>query len=223
MDTPQIRVSIEAVIFDCDGTLVDTESIENTVLLQYARESGLSLTLEEAVRKFAGVKMSDCVEMIEAITGESLPAEFVSEFRRRCREEFEAGLQPIDGVVEVLSELQLPYCVASNGPLKKLELTLGLTGLKRFFEDRVFSAYTIDSWKPAPDLFLHAARELETSPQHCVVVDDSLPGVQAGIAAGMHVIAFRMSDLPPEIDACVHSVSDFREIPSVIGNHEKHE
>ena len=119
-------------------------------------------------------------------------------------------------MVDVLSGLQLPYCVASNGPLEKLELTLGLTGLKRFFEDRVYSAYTINSWKPAPDLFLHAARELETSPQRCIVVEDSLPGIQAGIAAGMRVIAFRASDLPSEIHACVDSVHDFREIGSIV-------
>ncbi len=216
-------MSIEAVIFDCDGTLVDTESIENTVLLQYAREFGLSLTLEEAVRRFAGVKMSDCVEIIESMTGRALPAEFVPEFRRRCRVEFEAGLKPIDGVVDVLSDLQLPYCVASNGPLEKLELTLGLTGLKRFFEDRVFSAYTINSWKPVPDLFLLAARELGASPRQCLVVEDSLPGIQAGIAAGMQVIAFRMNDLPPEVDSRVDSVHDFRKITSVIGKHEHHE
>jgi len=209
-------MSIEAVIFDCDGTLVDTESIENTVLLHYAQEFGLTLTFEEAVGNFAGVKMSDCVEIIEAMTGRSLPVEFVPEFRRRCRVEFEAGLKPIDGVVDVLSELQLPCCVASNGPLEKLELTLGLTGLKRFFEDRVFSAYSIDAWKPAPDLFLHAACALETSPQQCVVVEDSLPGIQAGIAAGMHVIAFRMNDLPSEIGACVDSVHNFREIGPII-------
>lgn len=207
---------IEAVIFDCDGTLVDTESIENTVLVEYAREFGLSLTFEEAVRRFAGVKMSVCVEMIEAEIGRALPDDFVSVFRRRSRAEFEAGLKPIDGVTDVLNELQLPYCVASNGPLEKLELTLGLTGLKRFFADRVFSAYEIDSWKPAPDLFLHAAGALGVAPVRCAVVEDSLPGIQAGLAAGMQVIAFRMSDLPAETESRVHRLQDFREIGRLI-------
>lgn len=211
-------MGVEAIIFDCDGTLVDTERIENTVLLDFAREFGLSLTFDEAIRQFAGVKMSECVEIIEAAIGRPLPDDFVPVFRHRCRDEFEAGLKPIDGVVEVLEQITWPYCVASNGPLEKLELTLGLTGLKRFFSDRVFSAYEIDVWKPAPDLFLHAARSMNVTPEQCVVVEDSLPGIQAGLAAGMHVIGFRMHDLPEMLADRIHSAGNFNEIPQIISS-----
>lgn len=210
------RMIIAAVIFDCDGTLVDTERIENTVLLEYAREFGLSLTFEEALQQFAGVKMSDCVEIIERAIGRSLPDDFVPQFRQRCRDEFEAGLTPIDGVEQVLEDFAWPYCVASNGPLEKLELTLGLTRLKRHFGDRVFSAYEINSWKPAPDLFLHAAKAMNAAPEQCVVVEDSLPGIEAGLAAGMHVIGFRMHGLSADLASRIHSTDDFNDVPHII-------
>lgn len=207
---------IEFIIFDCDGTLVDTESIENTVLIDYAREFGLQFSFDEAVRRFAGVKMADCVAIIEDEIGRGLPDDFVPSFRRRCVEHFEAGLKPIDGVVDVLRGLTLPYCVATNGPLEKIELTLKLTGLREFFGNRIFSAYEIDSWKPAPDLFLQAAEESGFRAEHCVVVEDSLPGIQAGLAAGMAVIGFRMPDLPIELGNRIYQVSNFAAIPSVL-------
>ena len=133
--------------------------------------------------------MAECVARIEAIGGVRMPDEFVPELRRRSAVEFRRRLQPIDGAREVLAALTVPFCVVSNGPREKIELSLTVTGLRDLVADRVFSAYDIGSWKPHPGLFLHAAAALGVDPGECAVVEDSIAGVEAGVAAGMHVYA----------------------------------
>lgn len=205
-------MNIQAIIFDCDGTLVDTESIENRLLVEYAAEFGFSVTYERAVELFAGIKMAVCVSIIEQEIGRSLPDDFIPVFRQRCVDEFERGLTPLPGVVETLEQLTHPYCVASNGPLEKMEITLGLTGLQKFFGDRVYSAYEIECWKPDPGLFLYAAAQMEVAPQNCLVVEDSPTGVTAGVAAGMNVVAYRTEGLALDIARQVHFIEDFAEV-----------
>ena len=104
------------------------------------------------------------------------------------------------GASELLSKLDVPFCVATNGPREKVELTLALTGLRAYFGEHVFCAYDTGFFKPDPGLFLHAAKALRIAPGRCAVVEDSLPGVVAGLAAGMQVFTlFPSSDLPPEL------------------------
>lgn len=115
----------------------------------------------------------------------------------------------IPGAFDLLERLTIPFCVATNGPREKAELTLELTGLLKFFPDRLFSAYEVGIYKPDPGLFLHAAQVMGVAPERCAVVEDSLPGVQAGLAAGMQVYAL----LPPEglgteISQQVHFITD---------------
>ncbi len=205
-------MTVEAVIFDCDGTLVDTESIENRVIVEHAAEFGFQTTPDEAMHLFAGIKMAVCVEIIEERIGRQLPDDFIPNFRKRCVDEFERGLVPLPGVVESLEQLELPFCVASNGPLEKMKKTLGLTGLLKFFGDQLYSAYEIECWKPAPGLFLHAASKLGFAPTQCLVVEDSPTGVAAGVAAKMKVAAYRCEHLPPDHSSDVHQIADFREV-----------
>jgi len=180
----------KAVIFDCDGTLVDSETSGMTALHEQARKLGYSLPLAQALDAFRGRQLARCVEMIEADTGRRTPAGFIATVRAAMAEKFRAGISPMPGACGLLQALRragVPYGIASNGPQDKMELTLGLSGLSGYFEKHVFSAYEVGHWKPAPELFLHAAREMSVAAASCAVVEDSLPGIAAGLAAGMRV------------------------------------
>ena len=180
----------QAIIFDCDGTLVDSELIGNQVIVESVAELGLHLTLAEALHHFVGRKMADTIAIIEQMLDKPLPEQFLSELRHRMNEAFETRLQPFDGVHDLLQALKMPVCVASNGPHEKMQVSLGVTGLLPYFEGRIFSGYDCGSWKPEPGLFLHAAQSMGVAPEACAVVEDSLYGVQAGVAAGMSVFGF---------------------------------
>lgn len=194
-------MNIKGVIFDCDGTLVDSEVISMQVLQQLCAEHGLELSMEEAMESFAGNELAVVLQILEKKLNGQLPADFLDTFRTKQLAELADSLTAIHGAHELVQSLTVPTCVASNAPLSKVNLCLNITSLDRFFtSDRIFSAYTIEKWKPAPDLFLQAAKELSVSPQNCLVVEDSLFGVQAGVAAGMQVVALdrhsRLRELP---------------------------
>ena len=192
------RVPIEAVIFDCDGTLVDSELLANEVLVEYAGGFGVPISLEEALECYVGGRMADCVEDMEKRLGRKLPDSFVPELRARTAEVFRSRLKAMEGAAEMLEALQVPCCVASSGPPEKIELSLRLTGLLPKFEGRIFSAYEIGHWKPDPRLLLHAAHAMGVLPDRCAVVEDSLPGIRAGLAAGMTTFAFRWRGALPD-------------------------
>jgi HAD superfamily hydrolase (TIGR01509 family) len=141
------------------------------------------------VEAFRGRKLADCLAEVEARLGVPLPAEFVPEFRRRTAAAFRDELLPMPGAAELVESLAIPYCVASSGPREKIELSLSITGLLPLFIGRIVSSYEVGSWKPDPGLFLHAARIMNVAPGECAVVEDSLPGFEAGLAAGMRVFA----------------------------------
>lgn len=183
----------DAIIFDCDGTLVDSEVLGNRVLVECVNELGLDYTLEEALAQFTGRKMGDTLALVEQRLGRKLPDDFLPELRRRMAVAFEAELRPIAGVEALLRELRVPFCVASNGPGEKMEVSLRATGLLPYFEGRIVSAYDIGSWKPEPGLFLHAAHVMGVAPERCAVVEDSILGVRGGVAAGMTVFGFAPS------------------------------
>jgi|SRR5579883_3377873 len=180
----------ELVIFDCDGVLVDSEALGNRVLVAFVAEFGLTLELEEAMLLFKGCKMADCVAVIEQRLGKKMPADFVGQLRARTAEAFEHELRPVEGIEAALDQINLPICVASSGPLEKIKLALRITNLLPRFEGRIFSSYEIESWKPAPDLFLHAAKNMGVQARYCTVIEDSVLGVRAGIAAGMKVLGY---------------------------------
>ncbi len=133
---------IEAVIFDCDGTLVDSEPLANAALVECIAPFGLRMTAQEAMQAYVGGKMADCVADLERRLGRKLPDSFVPQVRKRTAEVFRARLEAVDGALEVLADLRLPFCVASSGPMEKIELSLGLTGLAGFLHATGFSART---------------------------------------------------------------------------------
>ncbi len=201
------EIHVDAILFDCDGTLVDSEELAIGLLVEMAAEHGAHMTAADALEQFRGTQLSDCVTHFEALLGSNLPAAFVSDYRTRMTARFREELQPIEGALELVQALELPMCIASNGPREKVELSLSLTGLLPFFRDHIYSSYDVGVWKPAPDLFLHAASSMGVDPQRCAVVEDSMPGIEAGLAAGMTVYAFQPHERDPAIPAGVTIVT----------------
>lgn len=187
MDFP---VTGPLVIFDCDGVLVDSERLSHTVLCEMLHELGVVLGFDDAVQRFIGTSLPVCMERVRELLGCAPPDRFEVEFGIRTRAAFAAGLTAVPGVEDVLSSLTIQYCVASNGDRAKVDFTLGHTGLLPRFAGRIYTADDVQNPKPAPDIFLHAARSMHADPLHTIVVEDTPTGVTAGKAAGMKVIGF---------------------------------
>ena len=178
------------LIFDCDGVLVDSETLSSQVLADFLTELGYPLTAAESVARFTGMSISG-VGLAIAAEGHGLPADFVDEVNRRADAVFDRDLKAVTGVAAVLAQLSGPRCVASSGRPARIARSLRSTGLDRFFAPEVlFSAAMVARGKPAPDLFLHAAAAMGAAPADCVVVEDSMLGVQAARAAGMPVLGY---------------------------------
>jgi HAD superfamily hydrolase (TIGR01509 family) len=189
------------VVFDCDGVLVDSERLSVQVEVGILADLGWELSPAEIVERFLGIADSDYVAQIEEHLGRRLPSGWLEEMAPRYREAFERELAPVPGVMAALAEFDragIPTCVASSGSHDKLALTLGLTGLAERFSGRTFSATEVGRGKPAPDLFLFAARRMGVAPTRCVVVEDSPAGVAAGRSAGMRTIAYLSGLVPAE-------------------------
>lgn len=182
---------ISLVIFDCDGVLVDSEHLANTLFAKICRDLGFEITDEEAMENFPGNRFSTCVTYVEQKNGRPVPEEILPLFRQQCTDVFAARLLPIDGVTELLTQIRKPKVVASNGPRDKMIENLITCKLYHHFKpDHIFSAYDINKWKPEPDLFLAAANYMGIAPNECIVLEDSTAGVQAALAAGMNVVGF---------------------------------
>lgn len=203
---------LELVIFDCDGTLVDSEVVAARAWSEHVAGYGVELSAEQALARFRGVSMTWCLAHVEALRGQALPATFEQDLRAHMAVLLEQHLQPINGALEMIERLHLPFALASNAPHHKIELCLRVTGLLSHFAGRIFSAYDVQRWKPDPALFLHAAAQLGVAPSRCAVVEDSLPGVHAGLAAGMKVIALQEHGVHPEMPAGVPVISDLSQL-----------
>ena len=184
------------VIFDCDGVLVDSETISCGVVAEMSTELGYPMSAKEGLQTFAGTSLNFVVQYIEEKTSKKIPYPFEEAYRLRTTEAFKSQLQPIIGVREALQQIPLLKCVASNGPLEKVKSNLSITGLRSFFPQHLFSAYQVQRWKPDPALFLYAAKTLGVAPADCIVVEDSTHGVEAAIAAGMDILGFPGSTTP---------------------------
>lgn len=185
-----MTVLIELLIFDCDGVLVDSERLSHGVLQQMLAELGVTLSFDATVERFIGSSLPVCMARVGELLGGTPPEDFVERFGQRTRAAFEVDLVAVRGVEPLLDVLRTPYCVASNGNRKKVEFTLGHTGLLPRFAGRIFTADDVLHPKPAPDLFLHAARSLRATPQRSTVVEDTPTGIAAAKAAGMRAIGF---------------------------------
>jgi HAD superfamily hydrolase (TIGR01509 family) len=183
-------MNTKCIIFDCDGVLVDTEKIGNGILLEMAAEHGFDMKIEDAYRSFNGRNLKECFQHIESAIAKKLPQSFENEYRTKSFEAFKTQVKPMEGVVEFIDKLEIPYCVASSGPVDKIRLNLEVAGLLDKFENRIFSSYQINSWKPEPGIFLHAAKQMGFEVKDCVVIEDSKAGVMSGKSGGFRVYGF---------------------------------
>jgi HAD superfamily hydrolase (TIGR01509 family) len=201
------------VIFDCDGVLVDSELLSNHVLRDALAEIGIDLTVEQTMAEFMGRSRKHLLARTAELLGGPVPHDFGEHYDERRDAAFWDSLEPVAGIEEALDALDaagVATCVASSGDHQKMRLTLGMTGLYERFEGRIFSATEVAHGKPAPDLFLHAARRMGFEPADCVVVEDAPAGVEAGRAAGMRVLGFG-----EELDADL-VFSDMAELPHLL-------
>jgi len=186
-------MDFDLVIFDCDGVLVDSEPLANRELQRALADCGLALSLDQVVGHFVGLSMTSVLSKAARMLGNPLPADFLEKLQQRTFAVFREELKPVNGVRDVLSALaarKQRICVASSGDFEKINLTLGLTGLKDFFGPNIFSSSQVSRGKPYPDLYLFAAEQMDADPARCLVIEDSVPGVQGAVAAGMEVLAY---------------------------------
>ncbi len=182
--------SIELIIFDCDGVLIDSEIISARILIDLLSGLGIEVDFEYVRENFLGRSFPKVASEIRESFGRELTADFEETYRSRLARAFRAGLRPVGGVEQVLSGLQARYCVATSSSPSRVAMSLEISGLAGFFGDRVFTASQVSRGKPAPDLFLFVADQMKSDPANCLVIEDSMPGVHAALAAGMQVWRF---------------------------------
>ena len=184
---------MECIIFDCDGVLVDSEVINNRVLLEMASEYGVTMDLAEAVEEFSGIRLLEGIKILQQRASSPFPANFEQDFRARTYEIFKTEMKAVEGVQSLLESLTVPYCVASSGPVEKIKLNLTVTGLIKYFDNRIFSGYDINSWKPDPGIFLYAAKQMGFDPSVCAVIEDSKAGIIAAVRGGFKAFGYAKS------------------------------
>ena len=215
--------SFDLIIFDCDGVLVDSERVANEVFARVLDEvCGLQFTLDDMFDTFVGHSRAQCLQKIEAMIGEPPPPELDLRYQRDIDDALNKTVQAIDGIETALETLSLPYCVASSGSHDKMKMTLGKTGLMRFFEGNIFSTSDVARGKPHPDIYLHAARSMGVAdPARCLVVEDSPIGVTGAVAAGMRVFGF--AELMPahrlHASGAHHVFERMHDLPDLINTH----
>lgn len=187
--------TIRCVIFDCEGTLIDSERLSCIALVRVFNELGVSLTLENVLQHFSGGKIADILVNTCQFAGISADIDQLElRYRQELTSLFDTELKPMPGAINLLEQLKrhnIEYCVASNAPHDKMVAELRLAGLERYFTGgRIYSAFEANSWKPEPDLVRYCAMSMGFSLADCVYVDDTPKGVEAGLRAG--VVTFQL-------------------------------
>ncbi|MGF1696494.1 HAD-IA family hydrolase [Vibrio kyushuensis] len=187
---------IKCVIFDCDGTLIDSERLCCQALVNVFARFNINFPLQDALKHFEGGKLADILLAACNHVGVSISLDALEPlYRTELKLLFEHDLKPMSGAKELLNYLSdnsIEYCVVSNGPREKIQYSLELTDLLPYFKGKMFSAFDANSWKPDPDLICYAAMNMGYSLSECIYVDDTKKGIEAGINAG--VKTFLLSD-----------------------------
>jgi HAD superfamily hydrolase (TIGR01509 family) len=178
----------DLVIWDCDGVLIDSERLAIRTESQILTELGWPLSEADVVELFVGRSSRYMQTVVEEHLGH--PIDWRVQFELRMREVSERELVAVEGVIDALDAIDIPGCVASSSGHAMLHFKLGLTGLAERFAGRIYSADDVAHGKPDPAVFLFAAASMKVPPERCAVIEDSVSGVEAGVAAGMSVFAF---------------------------------
>jgi HAD superfamily hydrolase (TIGR01509 family) len=183
-------VNFDLVIFDCDGVLVDSEAISCRAHAEVLSRHGYPITRDQVFDRFLGRSTRQATSEVEAELGRPLPDDFHVQLQDEQFRSFEADLEAVPHIHAALDAIVQPVCVASSGSQQRMRLTLGRTRLYDRFAPNIFSSSQVINGKPAPDLFLFAASQMNVPPERCIVIEDSVAGVAGAVAAGMPVLGF---------------------------------
>ena len=218
-----IPEQLSLVIFDCDGVLIDSERPASRVFSDALSDLGLRIGAHECRARYTGMSFRDCLADVEASLGRPVPDGWLAELRRRTFQTIEGEVIAIPHALESVRRVHaagLALCVASSSNPDYLARFLGKTGFAPFFGENVFSSKMVARGKPAPDLFLHAAARMNSAPRHCVVIEDSVPGVRGAVAAGMRVLGY-VAEADGDGSALAASgaeiIRDMRDLPPLLG------
>lgn len=207
------------VIFDCDGVLVQSEEITLSVLISMLNalvHGDATLDVTRFIEHFRGRRIAECLREAEQILNVRVDTEFEQRFRQQAQEALTLGLKATDGMVEVLDGLAVAYCVASSAPRNKIEHCLRIAGLFSYFEGRIFSCYELGRWKPDPLVFLTACDTYGVDVSDALVVEDSVTGIQAAVAANISVLGFGPKERHSQLAAAgALPIADMRELLAI--------
>lgn len=184
--------NFKLIIFDCDGVLVDSERIANEVFAKILNEEcGFNFSLDDMFNTFVGHSASQCHAIIKEMLGKEPPPQIDQRYKDEIGHVLATSVVAVTGIEKALTEITIPYCVASSGSHEKMQITLGRTQLLQYFEGNINSTSDVENGKPFPDIYLHAAAKMGVSdPSKCLVIEDSPLGVTGGVAAGMTVFGY---------------------------------
>jgi HAD superfamily hydrolase (TIGR01509 family) len=219
-----LNANVDLIIFDCDGVLVDSEVISCRAHAEVLTRHGYPITVDQVFDRFLGRSLHQASLEVEAAMGRSLPDDFHTQLQDELFRSFAATLQAIPHILEALDAIAQPICVASSGSHQRMRVTLGGVGLYDRFAPNIFSATEVRNGKPAPDLFLFAAAQMQASPARCLVIEDSVSGVTGAVSAGMTVLGFYGGShcRPGDADrlraaGASMTFDDMRQLPGLIG------
>lgn len=206
------------IIFDCDGVLVNSERLTNQVFIDMLALEGINITLNEIMENYVGIPLLDGIALLEKQHQIKFSKDFISKFNQKSMAMLESNLRSISGVEKVIRNLQLPFCVASNSHTEKVRAMLKITGLFDYFNGKIFTASQVKQPKPAPDVYLYAARAFNTMPSDCLVIEDTSVGITAAKAAGMTVLGYAAQTSATRLlEAGAHNVfKAMKELPMLI-------
>ena len=224
LNSQGLNSNVDLVIFDCDGVLVDSEVISCRAHADVLTRYGYPITAEQVFDRFLGRSTRQAHLEVEAELGRSLPDDFHLQLQDELFRSFAAALEAVPFVDAVLDMIPQPVCVASSGSQERMRVSLGRAGLYNKFAPNIFSATQVRNGKPAPDLFLFAAEQMQVSPGRCLVIEDSVPGITGARAAGMTVLGFHGGShcRPGYADTlraagAATMFDDMRQLPGLIG------
>ena len=219
----RVHSNVDLVIFDCDGVLVDSEVISCRAHAQTLTRHGYPITADQVLDRFLGVSDREARQAVEAELGRNLPDDFEVQVKQATLQFYAGDLRAISHVADAINAIDQPKCVASSGTPEKIHHGLSCAGLYDRLAPHIFSASQVKHGKPAPDLFLFAAEQMQASPERCLVIEDSLPGVAGALAAGMTVLGFHGgSHCRPGYGAALRAAGavmtfdDMRQLPGLV-------
>jgi HAD superfamily hydrolase (TIGR01509 family) len=216
-------VAVDLIIFDCDGVLVDSEVISSRAHAQMLTRHGYPISADQVLQRFLGVSDREAQLIVEAETGRKLPDDFDAQLKAAALALYADELKPIAHIAEAIQAISLPRCVASSGTPEKIRHGLACADLYDLFAPDIFSATQVERGKPAPDLFLFAAEQMNVPPARCLVIEDSVAGVTGARAAGMTVLGFHGGSHcgaghaeTLRVAGAVETFDDMRQLPALI-------